>query len=311
MSNPKKQHYVPQCYLREFRDPASDSDDPSVWIFNKDGTGRRRDKVRNVLAVNDLYTLKYQGQKNYVIEKTLSNLEGEYAAVFRRKIRDRKSLSDEEHAIVCLFVAVMLQRTLRFKSVIDNFMDQITTHVQAIEKHHGIPGQKSEELNRVKEDLHKTAILENAPNLAQVLQRMNMAFFCTDRSSAKFITSDDPCNLFNSDLQWTPFSFGGYGLAQRNIQVTLPISPEILLCLSWQNLHGYFQIAASVVQEQNRMTRGFAHKYFISHSPHPRRGWFRRYPLSPFFWIRLLFRRTIPRIVYRLRRKYRDVFKRN
>jgi len=81
------QHYVPQCYLSEWADfKAAKGADPVVWIFDRDGMNRRLDKVKNVLAKNDLYTLKYKGEKNYFIEKRLADLEGKYVTVFRDKI---------------------------------------------------------------------------------------------------------------------------------------------------------------------------------------------------------------------------------
>ena len=79
-NQPTKQHYVPQCYLREFADPTvPPSDEPRIWIFDRDGKNKRWDKIKNVLASNDLYTLKTKGQKNYSIET--------YAGQSRRQIR--------------------------------------------------------------------------------------------------------------------------------------------------------------------------------------------------------------------------------
>ncbi|MBI4159884.1 DUF4238 domain-containing protein, partial [Candidatus Wolfebacteria bacterium] len=76
-NKPTKQHYVPQCYLRERADPTVPSNqEPFVWIFYKDGKNKSKDKVKNVLASNDLYAMKIKGEKNYSIEEALANLEG-------------------------------------------------------------------------------------------------------------------------------------------------------------------------------------------------------------------------------------------
>ena len=120
-NKPTKQHYVPQCYLREWADPTvSSNQEPFVWIFDKDGRNKRKDKVKNVLASNDLYTIKIKGVKNYSIEETLANLEGKYAKIFEEKIKRKLPLTEEEHIILCAFVSVMLQRTLRHRDNLEN-----------------------------------------------------------------------------------------------------------------------------------------------------------------------------------------------
>src|SRR3990167_5570574 len=106
-NKPKRQHYVPQCYLREWADPGTPANkEPCVWIFDKDGKNKRKDKVKNVLAVNDFYTLKIKGQRDYFIEETLGNLESKYAQIFRNKIKKHLPLAEEEHIILCAFVSV-------------------------------------------------------------------------------------------------------------------------------------------------------------------------------------------------------------
>jgi hypothetical protein len=121
-NKPTRQHYVPQCYLREWADPTSlVSAEPFVWIFDKDGQKKRRDKVKNVLVSNDLYTLTIKGQKNYSIEETFASLEGRYARVFRSKISQKLPLSEEEHIVLSAFVSAMMQRTLRHKDNVETF----------------------------------------------------------------------------------------------------------------------------------------------------------------------------------------------
>jgi Protein of unknown function (DUF4238) len=103
-NKPTNQHYVPQCYLREWADTRhSNKGEPVIWIFDRDGKNKRKDKVRNVLVSYDLYTLRIKGQKNFVIEETFASLEGKYAQVFRDKINRKLPLSAEEHIVLCAF----------------------------------------------------------------------------------------------------------------------------------------------------------------------------------------------------------------
>src|SRR5262249_24247660 len=222
-NKPTKQHYVPQCYLREFADPTAPANkEPGVWIFDRNGKNRRRDKVKNVLASNDLYTIKIQGKKNYAIEETLAELESKYAEVFRTTIKAKKPLNEEQHVILCAFVSAMLQRTLRHKDNLERFYDELIAATEAFETAHHLPPDRSQQLRQQKQDSHKVGVVQFLPNITDLLFQMNLAFLCAEKGT-RFITSDDPCNLFNPDLQWQKFY--GPGLGQRNIEVTLPLSP--------------------------------------------------------------------------------------
>jgi hypothetical protein len=160
-NKPTKQHYVPQCYLREFADLTTPGGkEPFVWIFNRDGKNRRRDKVKNVLASNDLYTIKIQGKNNYAIEETLAELEGKYAEVFRTAIKTRQPLTEEQHVILCAFVSAMLQRTLRHKDNLEHFYDELIASAEALEATHHLPPDRSQELRQHKQNVHKLGVFQ-------------------------------------------------------------------------------------------------------------------------------------------------------
>jgi len=285
-NKPTKQHYIPQCYLREFTDKKTASKkEPIVWVFDKDGKNKRKDKVKNVLASNDLYTLKFKGQKSYVIEETLANLEGRYAQVFREKIKNKLPLNEEEHIVLCAFVCAMLQRTLLQKDNMERFMDELIEHSEALERAHDAEHEQSQEIRRQKENIHKLSVVDLLPDITKLLIQMNIAFLCA-KQGAKFITSDNPCYLFNPDLQWQRFY--GPGLAQKNVEVSFPLSPEIKLCMSWSNLRGYIFLEKDRVEEANRMTVGHCYKYIISNSRRTKRMWFRNYPISIIFILKII-----------------------
>ena len=120
-------------------------------------------------------------------------------------------------------------------------------------------------------------MIQLLPELTAILFHMNIAFLCTDGRGSRFISSDDPVTLFNPDLQWQ--SFYGPGLAQRNIQVTMPISPDISACFTRSDLRGYVRLPKQRVEDLNRMTRGYCYRQFISHYPRTKLIWFSRVPL--------------------------------
>src|SRR2546426_11068638 len=126
MSAPKRHHYVPQCYLREFVDPKTPPGyEPYVWIFSKDGKKKEKRAPKNTFNQTDLYTVEIRGQKNYAIETSLAQLEGRYAEIVRQKIKNHLPLTEQEHVVLCAFVAAMMQRTLRVKVKLESFIDQV------------------------------------------------------------------------------------------------------------------------------------------------------------------------------------------
>jgi len=300
MSTPKKQHYVPQFYLREFLDPNTPKgQEPYVWVFAKDGKKKQRRAPKNILWETDLYTFEVEGAKHYELEQALSKIEGQFAEIVRKKIKAHLPLTVQEHQTLCMFVATMLQRTVRQKDNQEGFYDQLVEQVERIETHHGSDGSTSAKLRVAKKNLHKVGILEILSEIPELLGRMSLAFFCTDRTSARFITSDDPVTLFNPDLQWQLFY--GPGLAQTGVELTMPVSPEIAICMTWSNLRGYVQIPRWRIEELNRFTRGHCYEHFISNSPKKKFLWFRRIPLHDPSFLLIFVRRWIRTQMQRLR----------
>jgi hypothetical protein len=288
MNKPKNQHIIPQCYLKQFVDPNTPSDqEPYVWIFDRGKKKGKKKAPKNILSEKDFYTLKIKdGEKDYSIEESFAQLESEYSSVFEKKIKRKIPLGNYDHAVLCAFVAAMLQRTVKQKENIEGFIDELIKVTEDVEKAHGLKPKKSSELRKEKEDAHKLSIIQTIPDIARILQKMNLAFFCANKRDS-FITSDAPCFLFNEKLQWQRFY--GPGLGQKHVEVRMPLSPEISVTFSWvNNLRGYLRINKDHIHESNRMVRSHSHESFIANSPRIKRRWFLRFPLDPIFIGRIL-----------------------
>ncbi len=304
MTQPKRQHIIPQCYLRQFVDANTPADqDPYVWVFERGTKKGKRRAPKNIFTETDFYTLKVKdGGKDYAIEKTLSQVESEYSLVFERKIKQHLPLDDYEHVVLCAFVAAMLQRTAKQKKNIEGFMEQVIEQLESIERAHGMPLKASVEWRREQQDAHKISLMQAIQEITPILAKMNLAFLCADRS-VSFITSDAPCFFFNSQLQWQQFY--GPGLGQRYVEVRLPLSPDVSVCFSWaNNLRGYLGINQDLVHECNRMVFGHADAYFIANSPELKRRWFRRFPLDPVFVARILINKAKGKLERLSRKRY-------
>ncbi len=286
-NKPKNQHYVPQCYLREFATKELSRDKkPMIWIFEKNSRKGRIDKIENVLFAKDLYTIDTGGTKDYSIETSLQNLEGEYATVYREKIAKRLPLNTRDHLVLCAFISALMQRTLRHKDSTEKFLNEVIEMMEKMDEAHNTHSKIVEDYKKLKTNSHKLGIFKILPDITDVLMKMNLSFICADNISSRYITCDDPCVMFNPDLQWQKFY--GFGLAQKSIELSIALSPTTLAVFSWQNLRGYIQTTNQRVEDHNRMVRHHSYKYFLLNSQKTKLLWFSKYPLSIKFMFRVL-----------------------
>jgi len=288
MSEPKRQHIIPKCYLKQFVDPHTPTgQEPYVWIFDRGSNKGKKRAPRNILTETDLYTFSGKdGTKNYSLENSLAQIESDYASLFEQKIGQHLPLDAREHLVLCAFVAGMLQRTLKQKANIEGFFDRLISRTEQMEQAHGAPPKTSLELKHAKENAHRFMIVQTVPAISNILVNMNLAFLVASRHSS-FITSDAPCFLFNAELQWQRLS--GPELAQRDVEVRMPLSPEISVSFTWvNNPRGNLCIGEDLVHEHNRMVYGYSDAHFIANSQKVKRRWFRRFPLDPLFIGRMI-----------------------
>ncbi|MFH0854098.1 MAG: DUF4238 domain-containing protein [bacterium] len=272
MSDPKRQHFVPVCYQKPFIDPCNPG---YVWLFDKKTKKATKRKPENILYSKHLYTIMVSGgKKDYRIEKTLSAIESEYSKIYNEKIKNRLPLLEYEHAVLCAFTSTMLQRTLKNKDNLERFIDELISHGLPIKSGNSIHEVK--DLIGYKNNFHRMNVINNLPNISNLLFQMSVAFLFPKNKKDYFITSDDPCCLFNPDLQWQRFY--GPGLKQKHIQVILPLSPEVALCLTWVNLKGYIALNSYMINDLNRLIYANAYKNFISHRNRKKIIWFSKYP---------------------------------
>ena len=302
-NKPTNQHYVPQCYLRAFATPDTINDkEPLIWIFPKNEHRGRLDKIKNVLFAKDLYTIDVGGTKDYSIEKSLGNIEAEYTTVYRERIAKRLPLNKKEHAVLCIFIGALMQRTLRHKDSVENFLSEVIEKMEKLDEAHNTKSKIVEDYKKLKKDSHKLGIFKILGDIADVLVRMNIAFVCTDNISSRFITCDDPCVMFNPDLQWQRFY--GYGLAQKSIELSVTLSPTTMIVFTWQNFRGYMHTINSRVENHNRMVRHHAYKYFLLNKSNTKFIWFSKYPLNLTFMFRVL-KHKLGELIFRIKYLWR------
>ncbi len=270
----KKQHKVPKSYMEPFTDKNG-----LVWVADKN-LRLYQEKPKNILTENDYYTVRFpSGGGTLAIEtKFLGGIEASYAAIYKNKISKHELLSDEERAIVAIFIASMLERSPRRREAIQDMFDQvknITEKMRAsvaamtpeqrkvFESQSKLIGGNpdnsipADEFLKAGEDVgsfHSSGIPESVAVTAPLIYEMKWAFLIRPKESEPFITSDSPCTFDIPTLP--PKSIFG-GLGHKDVEVSMAMSPDIAILCGYQMEQdwGYMPAKESEVQEINRRIR--------------------------------------------------------
>lgn len=273
MGRPNKgQHKVPRTYLEAFTNTSG-----KVWVSDSD-LRLYQGKPKEVLTEKDYYTIKFHsGQGSLVIEtEVLGGIETAYSNIYRNKLSQHKPLIDEERAIMAIFIASMLNRSPRIRNTMDDFFKRVTNHMDIMEetvanmtelekqalidyqpihdRENSISGSDMRELAKDVPSLHSSGIPYMIRHTAPIIYDMMMNYMVRPKGSEPFVTSDSPAVLVNPDLP--PKSFYGPGLAQNSVEISLPLSPDLVILAGWK-MHQdgvYIPVDSSSVDEINRRT---------------------------------------------------------
>lgn len=298
MSGHKKQHFVPQSYLRAWCDAnVPKGHEPYVWLFERDGSNPRRKAPENIFHETDLYTINSpDGGRNLVLEHGLSQLEGRFVSIRDRRLNVRQPINDEERLLLCTFIAATHERTParrdhlagewgKVKAMADRLADWAKTASPEQRQAASHEGPRSgaeisyEEVKLAAEKPLQTLMLPAITGIVPYLYRLDLAIFNCDEDDG-FITSDNPCVWFDADACKRPPQFQSPALMYPTIEITLPISPSQIVLLNRRGISGYIPIGGSdprrrrVVDEFNRRTRFGCRQYFVNNSSTINRVWF-------------------------------------
>ncbi len=107
----KRNHYVPQFYLKYFADPANEG---VVWVYDKENGEVRPQNPINTGVEKHLYTIKNEtGEMDDSLEKWFAGLEGATKPILDRWIQSKEAVSEEEKPLVAKFIAFLNTRVPR------------------------------------------------------------------------------------------------------------------------------------------------------------------------------------------------------
>lgn len=281
MAEHKRQHFIPQGYLKAWCDPATPvGHEPYVWLFTRDGSNFRRKAPSNIFHETDMYTVRCpDGERNLVLEKTLSHLESDFCALRESKLSRGDPLGLADRALLCMFAAAMQSRTPTARQHVGAFWSQVREMGRALaewgktatpKQRQAASMPRSERSQAIPADLVEslatsplqTSMTTSIGVQTPLLLALDLAIFGTEAPG--FITSDNPCIWFDPEACKRPPAYQGLGLAYPTIEVTVPVSPRQILVLNRGGYRGYLRAPDVLVNEFNRRTRFGCREHFVN-----------------------------------------------
>lgn len=276
MARKKRHHYIPKFYLEGFIDLRNK---PYLWIYEKGGKNIIKASAKDIAVEKHYFSfLNPQGRRDSeTIENALADIESRGATVFK-KIFNGKALSKDDKTIFALFLSLMMTRVPNFRDNIAIMLEGIIRRISLMMASHKRGFENSirrfeqdtgtkinipiEELRQFMLDETKYKIeinpqfslamaMSNLDTLTRIFFDMKWTFIKAT-NDYKFLSGDNP--LYYCDPTHDPRSFYGVGLANKNVEVTLPLSREVALFASWRGFSGYVQGKNSHVKNINKRT---------------------------------------------------------
>ncbi len=231
----KKEHYVPQFYLRNFTNEKG-----SIWVYDRETKKTFSQTPANVCFENDLYETKAEEMnpalgdyvlRNY-IEDALRDYEGEWSTVLNKILRvcrqnvnrDALICNTEEKRILAQFVANLILRNPRIMEHAD--LDEISEAMRLEEtkaysslfEQLGI-GKIDSLIRYINKSNHFNNEFGSQKQMADDLIRMKISFIFNDKND--FVTSSFPVFC---------------GIRNNTADVMVPLSPAVLLLYGFEDM---------------------------------------------------------------------------
>ncbi|MGM0652618.1 MAG: DUF4238 domain-containing protein, partial [Bacillota bacterium] len=248
---------------------------------------------KNIFHETDMYTIERKdGVRILTLEHGLSGLESKFSKM-REKLLRKQILAEEERLVILAFIAATFSRTKQQRNHLKDQWGELADLGQGMKdgilKASPEHREKMASVGRLTSDGKKGLSLSEVKEIAnQPMQKMlyisikvqlelflpmNLSFLLTENSPG-FITSDAPCVWFDPEAYKKPAFYRLPGVADRNIEITLPLSPNIMALLSWRSCDTYINLDGKDVDNLNRRTRVHADEYIVVNCNYVNETWF-------------------------------------
>lgn len=288
----KRQHIVPQSYLRAFVDPTTPpGHEPYVWVYEGERGSPYARAPRKTAVKSHYYTFTpANGSREPAVEDMLEKIESVGLPVLKDLAvgRDPSDLTQDERAGFSLFVGMLELRVPRWRDSIEKVAEDVMKHALQIAAAHpeyfertvkkalAATGETAtKDIESVRQfalsgdydvdidPLHSLQMMvKMAPTVAEYVFDCRWRVLEAPEGHA-FFTSDAPL-VKVSTVRLPPPWCWGTGWATPWMEATLPLTPRACLLISLHHPEGRELIHAQVVREVNWRTATFAYQEVYS-----------------------------------------------
>lgn len=266
----EKEHYIPnKSYLDYFVDKSLEPQ--ALWVyFDKKAVSADAEKaeaktITPVKLCKESYLYETPRLPVNAIEQMLAQIEGNYKQVLDTKIIPKKPLTTDDRVAVAQFISTLEMRTPLNKQNADKFILDVREHATRLEEQF-MKGKKSKLHIQMddaeKQNLMFTQMLLTATQMNRY-QVTDMLFLSPKFEDEElfFITSDFPVSMIDFSLM---NSFYPPTPLDATVEVTIPLTPKIVLLVNHLGFNGYGDINHNYVWEVNNRTLRRSNKFIIS-----------------------------------------------
>lgn len=228
MTIAKVQHYVPQFLLRNFGNGKKDQ----VWVYDKTTDRSFSTNAKNIASESRFYDFEFDGNA-MTLEPMLSQLETDTKPIIEKIIKadSLAAISDEDKAMLAVFLSVQLTRTRAFREQWDDLPKMLREHLNAHGETVASNSQAAELILDLTENESKAEtarfMIQAPRDFAPHLASKQWVIAATTRKHP-FVIGDNPVALQNM-IDMSPR--GNLGLAVRGIEIYFPLSPVRALAM--------------------------------------------------------------------------------
>jgi hypothetical protein len=252
-NNPKKQHYVPQFYLKGFTKKNSST----LFLFDKEKQEIRSQNIKDICSQNYLYSYKDKNGYNFTVEKELSKHESDYSQVLTDVVNFTSGINQRfpcrnTRQIFLEFIYNLIIRSIRENNRLDFLVGTGFARINEIQ---GIKQNSDEILNDVKKMTYEKWFIDNdrKDELISILKIKKWIFWViSDVVDASFVSSDNPVMITNPDRDSRL-----RGLVHPLTEISTPLNNKIVLTLFEKADYKYEIKKVTSIEEVHRMNALF------------------------------------------------------
>ena len=278
-------HYIPQFYLAGFTNPEKKT--PKLCVLDIIERNQFETSPRNVGAQRDFNRVDVPGLAIDAVEQSLSQFEGQAAAVLKG-IRANHLLprTDEDFSVLMYFVALLHVRNPQHRDALNSTMNRLAKVVMDLtlatperwetsiaklkEQGKDIPDVSYEDMKKHVDEERSTVEVATGYHVALELNTLNSILpYLFARTWSLLIAPDKNTFFVCSDcpvrLVWNK-PMNGYppGLAHRNTEVTIPLGNYVALVGAYEGKSRTIEVNAQTVAEVNMRTISTAERQIYS-----------------------------------------------